>query len=156
MTFSRSRWCVRDRDALGFEVRDDAVRQGVRRVTVRSPAQPVVRIVLEAPDTDPALSPSDRQAIGNLMARGLLNRLVFATSDCDAVYERIEATGAEVMQEPINRADGARDCLFLDGPGRHGRGAPRSNLRPRARAGAVRLGRRAGRSRRGVGAGFGR
>ncbi|GGV27486.1 lyase [Streptomyces longisporoflavus] len=105
------------RDALGFEVHDDAVRQGVRRVAVRSPAQPVVRIVLETPDADPALLPSDRQAIESLMARGLLNRLVFATSDCDAVFERIEATGAEVMQEPINRADGVRDCVFLDPSG---------------------------------------
>jgi hypothetical protein len=43
--------------------------------------------------------------------------LVFVTDDCDAAFERIEAAGAEVMQEPINRPDDVRDCAFLDPSG---------------------------------------
>jgi predicted enzyme related to lactoylglutathione lyase len=51
------------------------------------------------------------------MGDGLLGRLVFATDDCDATFEHIAAAGAEVMQEPINRPDGVRDCAFLDPSG---------------------------------------
>ncbi|MEU6673972.1 VOC family protein [Streptomyces sp. NPDC046925] len=105
------------RDVLGFEARDDVGPQGVRRVGVRSPTQPVVQIILEAPAEDPLVPPADRQAIEGLMVQGLLGRLVFVTTDCDAAFERIEAAGAEVMQEPIDQADGVRDCVFLDPSG---------------------------------------
>ncbi|XRQ08149.1 hypothetical protein ACN3XK_68550, partial [Actinomadura welshii] len=37
------------------------------------------------------------------VADGLVRRLVLATDDCDAVFDRLEAAGAEVMQEPIDR-----------------------------------------------------
>ncbi|MGW6054238.1 VOC family protein [Streptomyces sp. NPDC055189] len=105
------------RDALGFEVRDEVGSPGRRRVGVRSPARPVVQIILEAPAEDPRTSPADRQAIAGLMARSLLSRLVFVTTDCDAAFERLEAAGAEVMQEPITRSDVVRDCVFLDPSG---------------------------------------
>ncbi|MFC7564839.1 VOC family protein [Actinomadura namibiensis] len=39
------------------------------------------------------------------------------TDDCDAAFEHIEATGAEVMQEPVDRPGGTRDCAFLDPSG---------------------------------------
>jgi len=39
--------------------------------------------------TRPGASPGDRQAIADLTAKGLLGRLVFATDDCDAVFEHI-------------------------------------------------------------------
>jgi predicted enzyme related to lactoylglutathione lyase len=51
------------------------------------------------------------------MANGVLGRLVFVTDDCDATFEHIEAAGAEVMQEPINRPHGVRDCVFCDPSG---------------------------------------
>ncbi|MFF1696363.1 VOC family protein [Streptomyces sp. NPDC058257] len=105
------------RDALGFEVRDEAGPPGTRRVGVRSPAQPTTHIILEAPTGDPVVSSANRQALWGLMALGLLSRLVFSTTDCDATFERIESAGAEVMQEPIARADGVRDCVFLDPSG---------------------------------------
>jgi predicted enzyme related to lactoylglutathione lyase len=104
------------RDVLGFEVRDDAPG-GVRRVGVGSPSQPDVRIFLRSPDADPGVPPADRRAIAHLMAEGLLGRLDFVTDDCDATFERIEAAGAEVIQEPIDRPDGVRDCAFVDPSG---------------------------------------
>ncbi|MBE1579125.1 VOC family protein [Amycolatopsis roodepoortensis] len=97
------------RDVLGFTVWDDGP------VSVGPPSQPDVRIVLEPPGR--GASPADRSAIEDLMAKALLSRLVFATDDCDGTFERIEAAGAEVMQEPIDRSGGVRDCAFLDPSG---------------------------------------
>ncbi|MFJ8746981.1 VOC family protein [Embleya sp. NPDC127516] len=105
------------RDVLGFEVRDGHGSGRIRRVSVGPPAQPDVRIVLESPGADPHVPPADRQAIAGLMANGLLGPLVFATDDCDATFERIEAAGTEVMQEPIDRPGGVRDCAFVDPSG---------------------------------------
>ncbi|MFE5568568.1 MULTISPECIES: VOC family protein [Amycolatopsis] len=99
------------RDVLGFTVWGDGP------VSVGPPSQPDVRIVLEPPDADRGASPADRSAIEDLMSKALLNRLVFATDDCDGTFERIEAAGAEVMQEPIDRPGGVRDCAFLDPSG---------------------------------------
>ncbi|UUV34436.1 VOC family protein [Amycolatopsis roodepoortensis] len=97
------------RDVLGFTVWDDGP------VSVGPPSQPDVRIVLEPPGR--GASSADRSAIEDLMAKALLSRLVFATDDCDGIFERIEASGAEVMQEPIDRPGGVRDCAFLDPSG---------------------------------------
>ncbi|MFF7244351.1 VOC family protein [Embleya sp. NPDC008237] len=105
------------RDVLGFAARDNVGPEGMRRVSVGPPSQPDMRILLEAPGTDPCVPPADRQAIEQLVATGLLSRLVFTTDDCDATFHRIEAAGVEVMQEPINQPDGARDCAFLDPSG---------------------------------------
>ncbi|MGW0664698.1 VOC family protein [Streptodolium elevatio] len=105
------------RDVLGFEVCEDVGPDGGRRIHVRPPSQPDVRILLAAPDTDPGVPSDDRHAIGELLAKGLLSRLIFTTGDCDATFRHIEATGAEVMQEPIDQPDGVRDCAFLDPSG---------------------------------------
>lgn len=105
------------RDVLGFAACAHVDAEGVERVSLRSPAHPLVQIFLVAPANDPGISPADRQAIETLMTKGFLSHLVFVTADCDATFERIEGAGAEVMQEPINRPDGARDCAFLDPSG---------------------------------------
>lgn len=105
------------RDVLGFEVRGDVRFEGMRWASVGPPSQPGVRIVLEPPGADPGATPGDREAIADLMAKGLLGRLVFATDDCDATFERIQASGAEVMQEPIDQPYGVRDCAFRDPSG---------------------------------------
>ncbi|MGP3915864.1 VOC family protein [Nonomuraea sp. 10N515B] len=105
------------RDVLGFEIRDDVGTERMRRVSIGPPSQPEVQIVLTTPGADPGASPADRQAIADLMAKGLLGRLVFVTGNCDATFAHIEAAGAEVMQEPINQPDGVRDCAFLDPSG---------------------------------------
>ncbi|TMR14249.1 VOC family protein [Nonomuraea zeae] len=104
-------------DVLGFELRDDAEAEGTRRPSVGPPSQPDVQIFLEAPGANPGASPADRRAIKDLLAKGLLGGLVFLTDDCDATFEHIEAAGAEVLQEPIDRPGGARDCAFFDPSG---------------------------------------
>ena len=105
------------RDALGFEVRNDVKAYGMRWTTLGSPTQPDVSIVLEPPAADPGISPSDRTALGDLLAKGLLGRLVLTTADVDATFEAVAATGAEVVQEPMDQPYGVRDCAFRDPAG---------------------------------------
>lgn len=105
------------RDVLGLEVRGDVGYAGMRWVTVGSPAQPGVEIVLEPPLADPNASPADRQAMAELLAKGLLRGVIFSTDDCDATFERIRAAGGEVMQEPFDQPYGVRDCAFRDPAG---------------------------------------
>ncbi|MEV7413966.1 VOC family protein [Streptomyces sp. NPDC089919] len=105
------------RDVLGLEVRNDVGFEGMRWVTVGSPSQPDVNIVLEPPAADPGTSPADKQALAELMAKGLLRGVIFATEDCDATFERISAAGGEVLQEPMDQPYGMRDCAFRDPAG---------------------------------------
>lgn len=105
------------RDVLGLEVRNDVGFEGMRWVTVASPSQPDVEIVLEPPLADPNASDADRQAVAELMAKGMLRGVIFRTADVDAVFERIRAAGADVLQEPMDQPYGVRDCAFRDPAG---------------------------------------
>ncbi|MEW2167810.1 VOC family protein [Streptomyces sp. NPDC007084] len=105
------------RDVLGLEVRGDVGFEGMRWVTVGSPLQPDVEIVLEPPAADPDASPADKQAMAELLAKGMLRGVIFSTSDCDALFERVRASGAEVLQEPADQPYGLRDCAFRDPAG---------------------------------------
>ncbi|MFC7975234.1 VOC family protein [Streptomyces cinereoruber] len=104
-------------DALGLDVRNDVGFEGMRWVTLGSPAQPGVEIVLEPPLADPGASPADRQAAAELLAKGLLRGVIFSTDDVDATFERIRESGAEVLQEPFDQPYGVRDCAFRDPSG---------------------------------------
>ncbi|MCB8907868.1 MULTISPECIES: VOC family protein [unclassified Streptomyces] len=105
------------RDALGLEVRNDVGFEGMRWVTVGSPAQPDVEIVLEPPLADPNASPADRQAVAELLAKGMLRGVIFSTDDVDATFEHVRAAGGEVLQEPVDQPYGVRDCAFRDPAG---------------------------------------
>ncbi|MFF9024925.1 VOC family protein [Streptomyces eurythermus] len=105
------------RDVLGMEIRNDVGFEGMRWVTVGSPLQPDVEIVLEPPDASPDASPADRQALNELLAKGLLRGVIFTTPDCDALYERVRESGADVLQEPMDQPYGVRDCAFRDPAG---------------------------------------
>jgi predicted enzyme related to lactoylglutathione lyase len=105
------------RDVLGFEVRNDVGFEGMRWVTVGSPSQPDVEIVLEPPAADPNASPADKQAMAELLAKGMLRGVNFTTDDCDATFEQIRAAGGEVLQEPVDQPYGVRDCAFRDPAG---------------------------------------
>lgn len=105
------------RDVLGLEVRNDVGFEGMRWVTVGAPSQPDVNIVLEPPVADPNASSADKQSMAELMAKGLLRGVIFATDDCDSTFERIRAAGGEVLQEPMDQPYGVRDCGFRDPAG---------------------------------------
>jgi predicted enzyme related to lactoylglutathione lyase len=105
------------RDVLGMEVRNDVGFEGMRWVTVGSPSQPDLDIVLEPPAANPNSSPADKEAMAQLLAKGMLRGVIFRTDDCDATFERIRGAGAEVLQEPIDQPYGVRDCAFRDPSG---------------------------------------
>ncbi len=106
-------------EVLGLEVRNDVKYEGMRWVTVGPPAQPDVNIVLEPPGADPTAPAADRRALAELLAKGLLRGVNFVTDDCDALFERVAASGAEVVQEPMDQPYGVRDCAFRDPAGNH-------------------------------------
>jgi uncharacterized glyoxalase superfamily protein PhnB len=89
----------------------------MRWTTVGPPSQPEINIILEPAVCNPNASPADKQAIAELMAKGMLGRLDFTTKDCDATFETIRASGADVLQEPIDQPYGVRDCAFRDPSG---------------------------------------
>jgi predicted enzyme related to lactoylglutathione lyase len=105
------------RDALGLEVRMDVKYEGMRWVTLGPKGQPDVNIVIEPPAADPNASPADRKVMAELLAKGLLRAVNFATDNCDAAFEHIRRSGAEVLQEPMDQAYGVRDCAFRDPSG---------------------------------------
>lgn len=105
------------RDALGLEVRNDVSFEDMRWVTVVSPSQPDVEIVLEPPAASPGTSPADRKVLEELVVKGLMRAVNFATDDVDATFERVRASGAEVLQEPMDQPYGVRDCAFRDPSG---------------------------------------
>jgi predicted enzyme related to lactoylglutathione lyase len=76
-----------------------------------------VDIVLEPPLANPNASPADKEAMAELLAKGMLRGVIFATDDCDATFEHIRAAGGEVLQEPIDQPYGVRDCAFRDPAG---------------------------------------
>jgi predicted enzyme related to lactoylglutathione lyase len=102
------------RDALGFEIRQDVKADGVRWITVGPPAQPGTSIILQPPAGLAEITEQERQTILEMTAEVNHARIILATADLDGVFERLEASGAEVVQEPIKRPDGVRDCAFFD------------------------------------------
>jgi uncharacterized glyoxalase superfamily protein PhnB len=105
------------RDTLGFEVRNDVGYGGMRWITVGPPNQPDVSIVLHPPAADPGVTDSERQTILELMAKGTYGAITLASHDLDAVFEKVEGSGADVVQEPTDQPYGVRDCAFRDPSG---------------------------------------
>jgi predicted enzyme related to lactoylglutathione lyase len=105
------------RDILGLEVRQDVEAEGMRWITLGSKTQPEVGIVLEPMNCNPNASAADKQAIADLMAKGMLGRLNFSTDNVDAAFEKISESGADVMQEPMDQPYGVRDCAVRDPSG---------------------------------------
>jgi uncharacterized glyoxalase superfamily protein PhnB len=105
------------RDTLGFEVRNDVGYEGMRWITVGPPNQPGMSIVLQPPGADPGITDEERRVITEMMAKGTYAGINLATKDLDAVFERLQAGDAEVVQEPTDQPYGVRDCAFRDPAG---------------------------------------
>jgi AraC-like DNA-binding protein/uncharacterized glyoxalase superfamily protein PhnB len=110
------------RDTLGFEVRNDVGYGGMRWITV-GPVGPVGRpgtsIVLYPPSATPGITDDERRTIVEMMAKGTYATVVLATADLDGTFAQLQASGAEVMQEPTDQPYGVRDCAFRDPAGNH-------------------------------------
>jgi catechol 2,3-dioxygenase-like lactoylglutathione lyase family enzyme len=105
------------RDVLGFEVRNDVGYAGMRWITVGPVAQPGTSIVLHPATAEPGLTEDERRAITEMMAKGTYGHIILATADLDATFAELEASGAEVVQEPTDQPYGVRDCAFRDPAG---------------------------------------
>ncbi|MEV1172327.1 VOC family protein [Nonomuraea sp. NPDC049784] len=103
------------RDALGLEALNDVPSGGFRWVTLGTPSQPGLEIVLSEPHA--GRPQADGDALQELLTKGVLPMIVFRTDDLDATFERVRASGAEVLQEPIDQPWGPRDCAFRDPSG---------------------------------------
>ena len=113
-------------DALGLQVRQDVAMEGARWLTVGPAAQPELGIVLGTVGV--GRPRDDAQALKTLLAKGSLGGLVLETDDVDATFESVRASGAEVLQEPMDQPYGTRDCAFRDPAGNQ----VRINQRPKA------------------------
>ena len=105
------------RDVLGFEVRNDVGYGGMRWITVGPAGQPGTSIVLAPPGADPGITEDERRVIGEMMAKGTYGHIILATRDLDGAFDRVQATGAEVVHEPTEQPYGVRDCAFRDPAG---------------------------------------
>ena len=105
------------RDLLGFEVRLDVGYENMRWITVGPVGQPGTSIVLSPPAADPGLTDEERRTIAEMMAKGTYGILMLATPDLDGVFAQLEASDAEIVQEPIEQDYGLRDCAVRDPAG---------------------------------------
>jgi catechol 2,3-dioxygenase-like lactoylglutathione lyase family enzyme len=102
------------RDVLGLELRNDVGREDSRWITVGAASQPGIAIVLT---NYVCGSPADHDAVAALLAKGALNGVHFHTDDLDATFEKVRASGAEIVQEPEDQPWGVRDCAVRDPSG---------------------------------------
>ena len=103
------------RDALGLDVLNDVASGGHRWVTLGSADRSGTEIVLSDPHA--GRSQADGDLLQALLTKGVLPVVVFATDDVDATFEQVRASGAEVLQEPIDQPWGPKDCAFRDPSG---------------------------------------
>ncbi|THF67891.1 VOC family protein [Deinococcus sp. Arct2-2] len=105
------------RDALGFTVLNDVGYNGLHWITVGPADQSSASIVLFPPQATPGLTDDERRTIAELMAKGSYATIILATNDLDGTFDRIQASSAEVVQEPTLQPYGVRDCAFRDPAG---------------------------------------
>lgn len=105
------------RDTLGFEVRNDAGYEGMRWITVGPVGQPGTSIVLHPPAVDPGITDDERRIIAEMMAKAPTPASTWPPPTSPAFFERLQASDAEVVQEPTDQPYGIRDCAFRDPAG---------------------------------------
>ncbi|HEX2729906.1 MAG TPA: VOC family protein [Rubrobacteraceae bacterium] len=105
------------RDTLGFEVRNDVGYGGMRWITVGPAGRPGTSIVLYPPAASPGITDDERLTIAEMMAKGTYATILLATADLDGTFARLQASGAEVVQEPTEQPYGVRDCAARDPAG---------------------------------------
>jgi predicted enzyme related to lactoylglutathione lyase len=101
---------------LGMEVREDVTVPELgnfRWLTVGTPGQPDVAIVLMPVPGPPVFDEDTAQQISDLVAKGGCTAVFLTTDDCKASYEELKARGVEFTEEPEERPYGI-DCGFRD------------------------------------------
>ena len=73
--------------------------------------------MLHPPAADPGITEDERRTIAEMMAKGTYGHINLATADLDGTFAQLEASGAELVQEPTEQPYGVRDCAFRDPAG---------------------------------------
>jgi catechol 2,3-dioxygenase-like lactoylglutathione lyase family enzyme len=105
------------RDTLGFEVRSDFGSGKMRWITVGPADQPDTCILLAPPAADPGVTDDERRTIVEMMAKGTYGWILLATADLNGTFEKLQASDADVVQEPTEQPYGVRDCAVRDPAG---------------------------------------
>jgi predicted enzyme related to lactoylglutathione lyase len=105
------------RDVLGFEVRNDVGYNGMHWITVGPAGQPDLNIVLYPPEASPGITDDERRTVTEMMAKGTYASINLATKDLEDTFAKVQASDAEVVQEPTDHPYGVRDCAFRDPAG---------------------------------------
>lgn len=104
------------RDVLGLKVQQEVERGGFRWVTLSTPDQPEIQIVLS--QTHAARSAQDGDALAELLAKGELTTVFFRTDDLSGTFDRIaQVDGVDIVQEPTDQPWGSRDAAVRDPAG---------------------------------------
>jgi predicted enzyme related to lactoylglutathione lyase len=103
------------RDALELELKNEVARGGFRWVTLAPPSQPEIQLVLS--EARAGRPPADGEQLEALVTKGSFMGAIFNSTDLDTTFEKVAASGAEVMQEPTDQPWGVRDCAFRDPSG---------------------------------------
>jgi catechol 2,3-dioxygenase-like lactoylglutathione lyase family enzyme len=96
-------------EKLGMELRDDvtlAEMGNFRWLTVGIPGQTDVALALMAVPGPPVFDDETRERLKELMAKGAVGGLFFATDDCQASFEELKSRGVEFQQEPTEQPYG--------------------------------------------------
>src|SRR5437016_5086814 len=106
-------------DKLGWELRADVTLPELgdyRWLTVGSPGQEDVAVVLNAIPGPPVMDEETAEQIKTLMAKGWLGPVFLQTDDCRATYEELRGRGVEFTEAPEERPYGI-DSGFRDPSG---------------------------------------
>ena len=83
-------------------------------VPVTGPA----RLLVGEPPREGSVEFTDeRRTIAEMMAKGTYGWILLATRDLAGTFDKVQASGAEVAQEPTDQPYGVRDCAFRDPAG---------------------------------------
>jgi uncharacterized glyoxalase superfamily protein PhnB len=74
-------------------------------------------VVLVPPAVDPGITDDERRTITEMMAKGTYAMLMLATKDLDGAFAKLQAGGAEIVEEPTEQPYGVRDCSVRDPAG---------------------------------------
>lgn len=96
---------------------NDVGYNGMHWITVGPEGQPGTSIVLYPPEANPGVTDDERRTVAEMMAKGSYATIILATTDLDGTFERLQASSAEVVQEPTLQPYGVRDCAFRDPAG---------------------------------------
>ena len=103
------------RDVLDFEVRNDVGQGEMRWITMGPASQPDISVVLGP--AAPEAPADERRLLADMMAKARIGLMVLTTPDVDATFEKLQAAGADILQEPIDQPWGARHAWLHDPDG---------------------------------------